>query len=361
MNNLSVALCHDWLIGLRGGEKVLFEIASIFENSPIFTLFYNKKEMKDIFPPNRVVTSFLNLIPGVLSFYRYLLPLYPLAVESFDLKGFNLVITTSHSAIKGVIPSPEAINICYCFSPMRYIWDQVDNYFPKYSKLLVLPIIHYLRLWDSISSKRVDKFIAISNFVAKRINRYYRRNAVVVHPPVDTNFFNIVDEQRENFFLVVSALVPYKKIEIAIEAVKNRGSRLVIVGDGPTRKKLQKISNSNITFVNRVSKETLRKLYSRAIALIQSWEEDFGLSTVEALACGTPVVALGKGGVLDIVRDGIDGSLYKRNDPETLSEALDRVEKMNFNREELRARSLLFSVDSFRTSFLREVEGAVRR
>jgi len=261
MENIKVALVHDWLTSQRGGEKVLEVFAEIFPRAPIYTLFHFPGSQSEIIEHRKIVTSFLQRLPFLKKRYRYYLPVYPLAAELFNLQDYDLVISSSHCVAKGVIPPPEGLHISYIHSPMRYIWNQYFSYFSYeklnfFSRFIIPAIIHKLRIWDESSSHRVDCFIANSRAVVNRINKYYRRKAEVIHPPVDTDFFR-PDNRQEDYYLIVAALVPYKKINLAIEAFNCSGLTLKIVGCGPGFKKLKKSARSNIKFLGSLMDDDL--------------------------------------------------------------------------------------------------------
>jgi glycosyltransferase involved in cell wall biosynthesis len=296
-----VAIIHDWLTGMRGGEKVLEAILELFPNAEIFTLLHNPGSVSRLIEERPIHASFINKLPFKKNKYRTYLPLFPIAIESFDLKKFNLIISTSHCVAKGIIPPPSAVHISYIHSPMRYVWDMYHDYFPKTGINFLIPLFaNYLRIWDVTSSNRVDHFIANSRHVAKRIKKYYNREADVIHPPVDTDKYQISD-QSDNYYLIVSAMVPYKRLELAIRTFNQSGKKLVVIGDGPQKKYLIKLAKDNITFKGWLENEALVRYYQRCRALIFPGEEDFGMVPVEAQCCGKPVIALARGGALESI------------------------------------------------------------
>ena len=353
--NPRVALIHDWLTGMRGGEKVLEVVASMFPDAPIYTLFHFPGEVSASLEGHTIHTSFLQEAPGLKRYYRRFLPLFPLALADLDLSPYDLLISTSHCVAKGARGAAGALHICYCHTPMRYVWDQRQAYFPDDRGLvgsLRGRILDRLRRWDVDTVDRVDCFIANSSFVAERIERYYGRSAQVVHPPVDTDFFTPGEASEGDYCLMVSALSPYKRIDLAIEACRALGIELRIVGEGPERPKLEARSGEGVELLGRIGNDELRDLYRGARCLIQPGVEDFGISSVEALACGCPVVALDRGGVRDIVEDGLHGVLYESDgDSRQLATAIDKSASIRFNKSTLRRRAESFSVASFEGRF----------
>lgn len=375
-SGLRVALVHDWLTGSRGGEKVLEALATLAPEAPIFTLLHLPGTVGSALEARTIHTSFVQRLPGARRGYRRYLPLFPAAIEDFDLGAFDLVLSSSHCVAKGVVPGPEAVHICYCHSPMRYAWDQEHVYFPRRrgagARIRNL-LLSGLRAWDAASSHRVDAFVANSRFVARRIRRYYGREAEVIAPPVDVDAFmarqaasqdgaangTIPYDRRdgERRCLMVAALAPYKRIEVAIAACARLGLGLDIVGGGPHRRALERRAGAGCRLLGRVDDETLRTLYREATCFVQPGIEDFGIAAVESLASGTPVVALGRGGVLDIVDDGAHGVLYDvprsgGSDPfddevAALCAAIDKCRGIRFNSLELQSRARTFSHQAF--------------
>jgi glycosyltransferase involved in cell wall biosynthesis len=356
------ALVHDWLTGMRGGEKVLEAIASLVPGAPIYTLFHFPGSVSPALESHPVVTSFLQRAPGLRRHYRRYLPLFPAAIEDFDLGAHDLVISTSHCVAKGAIPAPGALHVCYCHTPMRYAWDQERAYFPErrgpVARLRGLALSG-LRAWDAASAARVDAFVANSRFVAARIARFYGRTAAVVNPPVDVEFFTPAPAGTDSgggpprgWVVMVTALAPYKRVEVAIEACERLGLELRVVGTGPERRRLERLAGPGTRLLGRVEGDELRELYRGAICLLQPGVEDFGIAPVEALACGTPVVALGRGGVLDVVEDGLHGVLIREEgDAGALATAIDKVRGMSFNTADLRSRAEGFSTSRFLDRF----------
>jgi glycosyltransferase involved in cell wall biosynthesis len=307
MSDLRIALVHDWLTGMRGGEKVLEVFCELYPQATLFTLLHNKRTVSDTIEKMNIRTSFVDRLPLKATKYRNYLPLYPTAIESFDFSGFDLVLSSSHAVAKGARPAPGALHVCYCHTPMRYVWELYEEYFGPgragaLTRAAMSIVAPRLREWDVRSSDRVNFFIANSRNVADRIRQYYRRPADVIHPPVNVDQF-FVSEKNEGYYLIVSALVPYKRVDLAIEAFNELGERLLVVGSGPESKKLQSIANRNIQFLGWQNDLELSRLYAGCRALIFPGIEDFGIVPLEAMASGKPVIAFGKGGVLETVVD----------------------------------------------------------
>ncbi len=316
-----IALIHDWLTGMRGGEKCLEVLCRLFPSADIYTLFRRKGSVSPCISSHHITTSFLQRIPCVATHYRALLPLFPLAIEGFDLKEYHLIISTSHCVAKGVVPPAGALHVCYCLTPMRYIWDLYSDYvtpraYKKIPASVARIISHYLRLWDSTSSARVDRFVASSNFVASRIRTYYRRDAIVIYPPVETSQFTISTSRPKRYYLLVGAAAPYKRSDLALEAFVQLDLPLRIVGSLPSEdlRRLRSWHAPNITYLGWVSHERLRELYAECKALVYPGVEDFGMAMVEAQSAGRPVIAFGRGGALEAVR-GIDADQIETTHP----------------------------------------------
>ncbi len=354
-----VALVHDWLTGMRGGEKVIEVLGGLYPEAPLYTLFHFPGSVSGKIESHPIRTSFLQKAPGLRRHYRSYLPLFPAAIEELDLSGFDIVLSSSHCVAKGVIAPPDAFHLCYCHTPMRYAWDQEHAYFPKRHgagpRMRSLALTA-LRAWDVSSAARVNLFVANSRFVARRIETYYGRPAEVVHPPVDVEFFTPgsgrdplrTDRNGKEYCLMVSALAPYKRVELAMAACEKLGLDLRIVGEGPERKRLAGLATPNVRFLGKVGPEKLRDLYRGAALFLQPGVEDFGIASVEALACGTPVVAAARGGILDVVEDGRHGVLYPDwEGPSALAGAIDKARGIGFNGLELRNRAESFAVSRF--------------
>jgi glycosyltransferase involved in cell wall biosynthesis len=358
--NLRVALVHDWLTGMRGGEKVLEEILGMYPGADIFTLLHRKGHLSPAIEAARITTSFIQRLPGAATRYRSFLPLFPAAIESFNLSGYDLVISTSHCVAKGVVTGPGTCHLSYCFTPMRYIWDQYEAYFGHLRGVraaVIRRVARHLRRWDAGTASRVDSFLTLSRYVGDRIRRHYGRDSRVVYPPVDTAFFTPGNDAGEGgYYLAVSALVPYKRLDLLAAAARDLPFPVRIVGAGPEEARLREVAGPSVEFLGWVGGEALRDLYRGCRALLFPGEEDFGLTPVEAMACGKPVVAFGRGGVAEsVVAPGAGhgpptGVFFDRQEPAALVAAVGRLEaeRSLFTPEAARARALLFSRERFR-------------
>lgn len=330
-NGMRIALVHYWLLHMRGGEKVLEALCRMFPSADIFTHVYAPEGMAQDIRTRRVQTTFIAKLPLAKTLYKTYLPLMPYALEGIDLSAYDLVISSESGPAKGIVPGPGAVHVCYCHSPMRYIWDLYHVYRNNAGLLakMAMPFVgHELRKWDVTSAARVDKFVANSSHVANRIAKYYRRDSVVVHPPVAVEAFApVATNEVGDFYLWAGELVAYKRPDLAIEAFNRmRPRKLVVIGDGEERKKLQRIAKDNISFLGRVEFDTLKEYFARCRALVFPGEEDFGIVPVEVMASGRPVIAYGKGGVLDTVIDGETGSLFYSQEVEDLIATVERFE-----------------------------------
>ncbi len=361
-----VALVHDWLTGMRGGEKVLLELCRLFPNSEIHTLLWNRGSVHLEIERRVRQTSFLQKLPWAATEYRNYLPLFPAAVRSLDVGGADLVISCSHAVAKGVRVPDGVPHVSYIFTPMRYLWDETDSYFQKgrgrwWKRAGLAVLTPYLRRFDVRTTAQVQWLIADSETVRQRIRRYWNVEATVIHPPVDTDFFHLADPAREEgFYLVVSSLEPYKRIDLAIEAFRSLSHRLVIAGSGSQADDLRCSAPANVSFLGHVTDEQLLDLYQRCRALIFPGVEDFGIVPVEALACGKPVICFGRGGVTESVADGETGIHFHPQTAAALQEAVIRSEKAQWDPQRLRRAALPFSRDRFRDkmgSFLRSRAG----
>jgi glycosyltransferase involved in cell wall biosynthesis len=323
-----VALVHDWLTGMRGGERVLEVLCGLFPGASLFTLVHVPGTVSADIERTRPRTSALSALPGIGRVYRHLLPLFPATIEQFDLDDFDLVVSTSHCAAKSVIRPGRARHLCYCFTPMRYVWDQRHAYFgtdrlgPAADALF--PVLAWLARWDAGTAHRVDRYLADSQHVARRIRRYYNRRSAVIYPPVDTEFYCPDGTVPTPTALVVSALVPYKRIDVAIDACREAGIPLRIVGRGPEEARLRSRAGAGVEFLGNRTNEEIRALYREAGVVLLPGEEDFGIVPVEAQACGRPVVALARGGAVETVIDGETGVLVESDTASALAAGIRR-------------------------------------
>lgn len=350
--NPKIALVHDWLTGMRGGEKVLEIFCDFFPNAPIYTLIHLKGRISPKIESHKIIPSFIQKLPFAEKKYRYYLPLMPRAIETFDLSSYDLVISTSHCVAKGVKVKKDALHICYCHTPMRYIWDQYDHYFGhKEAHFILRSLMKILRpslqKWDQESSKKVNFFLANSNYVKDRIKKYYFQDSQVIYPPVDTQFFipEFNDQKSPSFYLIVSALAPYKKIDLAIEAFNICKAPLKIIGTGQWEKKLKKMADKNIEFLEWKSNAELKWYYQHSKALIFPGTEDFGIVPLEAMACGTPVIAYAQGGALESILENKTGLFFREAEPNSLLNALERFNLLHWDKKFLREHALKFSVE----------------
>jgi glycosyltransferase involved in cell wall biosynthesis len=328
---MKVAIVHYWLVNMRGGEKVLEALLELFPQADIFTHVYDPAAVSATIHSHQVYTSSINRLPFSKKLYQKYMPLMPKALNEFDLQGYDLVISSESGPAKGVVPNPNAFHICYCHSPMRYLWDMYHEYFSGTNpavRFFMKQFIPGLRLWDMASANLVDRFIANSSYVAKRIKRYYNRTAAVIYPPVAIEKYLPLERNPEDFYLFFGQLAGYKRADIAIEACIASGRKLVVAGAGAQGRAMAYRKTGLITFTGRVSDEEIGSLFSRAKALLFPGIEDFGIVPVEANAAGCPVIAFRKGGVLDTVKENITGLFFDEQTPASLIKALDRFESM---------------------------------
>lgn len=352
--HMKVAIVYDRVNKWGGAERVLLTLHEMFPSAPLYTSVYNAKgaSWAKVFPEIR--TSFLQKLPFTKANHEKLAFLMPIAFESFDFSEFDLVISVTSEAAKGIITGPHTKHICYLLTPTRYLWSHYDDYFHNpLLRILAKPVIKYLRSWDKFAAQRPDEIIAISTEVKKRIKKYYNRDAKIVFPPVDLEKFNLernlgIGKTKESYFLVVSRLVPYKKVDLVIKAFNKTGKKLIVVGTGSQEKSLKALAKQNITFVKNLTDEELSHYYLSTKVLIMPQEEDFGLVAVEAQAHGIPVIAFNKGGVKDTVIDGITGVMFEKQSVRDLIYATNRFEKKRFNSNKIRENARKFSKENFK-------------
>lgn len=346
-----VALVHYWLLSMRGGERVLERLLGLYPQADIFTHVYDRERISAKLRQANVKTSFIGRLPFARRLYQYYLPLMPMALEEFDLSGYDLVISSEAGPAKGVITGPDSLHLCYCHSPMRYLWDHYHQYKSEaniVARLAMPTMYHRLRQWDVSSSARVDRFAANSRFIQQRIRKVWRREAEVIHPPVETGIFT-PSLEIDGHYLWVGQMVPYKRPDLAVDAFNANGLPLLMVGTGGMAKALRARARPNITFIDRLDFNALRRAYARARAFVMTAEEDFGITPVEAMASGRPVVAYGRGGVLDSVVPDRTGIFFDRQEPEALSDAVERMERFlaHFDPRDAIEQANLFAPEHF--------------
>ncbi len=347
---MKVALVHDWLIHMRGGEKVLDALAELYPDATIYTLFSDQKQLSPRLQKMKIVNSFLHYLPSIQRYYRWLLPLLPLAIRTLKIKDADLVISSSHCVAKGIRIPQNARHICYCHTPMRYLWGFQDVYFKSHKapvRAMINTALYFLKRWDLKTNESVDLFIANSQYIRERIKRVYDRDSVVVHPPCELDFFSPGNDPgtSEPFYLAVSHFVPYKRLDIVIRAFNELDRPLVIIGSGPLEAQYRQLAqNPRISFGGNASDAVLRETYQKAKALIFPAEEDFGIVPLEAQACGTPVIAFGRGGALETVKSGV---FFDAQTPEAVRDVVIKFEKTNFVRKDVAARVQGFRRQAF--------------
>jgi len=357
---MRVALIHDHLAQDGGAEKVLKILAEMFPEAPIYTLLYEKKNADKYFKNRHIETSVIQKLPGGIKHYQWYMPFMPMAVEFFDLREYDLVISDTSSFAKGVITSTDTLHICYCHTPTRYLWDYTHQYinelkYNKFFKKAISLVLNYVRIWDKQAADRVDVYIANSMAVKNRIKKYYRRDSVVIYPPVEIDKFHIAGSEKNNsddggYFLVGGRLAPYKRMDIVIEAFKKNGKKLKIFGDGVDLDRLKEIAgdSKNIEFLGRVDDKEKAELYSRCLAFLNPQEEDFGITVIEAMASGRPVIAFGRGGAKETVIEGKTGLFLREQTPEAIVKAVEKFYNFSWQPEEVRKQAEKFSVEKFK-------------
>jgi glycosyltransferase involved in cell wall biosynthesis len=349
---LRVAIVHDWLNQVGGAESVLEALKEMYPQAPIHTSIYWPKAMPPQYREWDIHTSWLNNLPLIKRRHQPFLPLYPLAFEGFDLGGYDLVISNKSAFCHGVITPPETVHICYCLTPTRFLWDY-HNYVRHESvnsvvRTLLIPFLYVLRMWDKAAAERVDHFVAISETVRQRIRKFYRREAVVVHPPVDVQRFQ-VQEEHDDYFLIVSRMIPYKRIDLAVQAFNMLGLPLKIIGDGRDRPRLQAIANSNVEFLGRLPDQQVGEYLSRCRAFVFPGKEDFGIAPLEAQAAGRPVIAYAAGGALETVVEGVTGMFFREQTPESLANVISAFDDDAFDGATIRQYAEGFDRKTFKS------------
>jgi len=360
---VKVALVQDWLVNYGGSERCVKAFNEIYPDAPIYTSVWNKKRVRE-FDGSEIRTSFIQSLPRATKNYSFYLNLMPMAFERFDFSDYDVVLSSAHACAKGVITLPQTLHICYCHTPTRYVWDFFHRYVerPSYFGIfnaLVKSLSPYLltglRVWDRSAADRVDYFIANSEFIAERIRKYYRRDAVVINPPADVSDYQIAD-QVDDYYLIVSRLVPYKRTDIAVEAFNRLNRPLKIAGEGPEYKRLKQLAGNTIEFLGNISETEKRDLMSKARAFIFPPEEDFGITPVEAMAAGRPVIAYGRGGALETVVEGKTGVFFHEQTADALIDAVGKLDRMEFDPKAIHAHALQFDRAVFKQKMQRFIE-----
>ncbi|MGY2051384.1 glycosyltransferase [Methylobacterium sp. JK268] len=342
---MRVAIVHYWLVGMRGGEKVVEALCRLFPQADLFTHVYRPEAVSPVIRRHRVTQTFIGSLPRAATLYKRYLPLMPLALEQLDLRGYDLILSSESGPAKGVIPPPGSVHVCYCHSPMRYVWNMFHDYRRDAGRLTrwaMLPAAHYVRNWDALSAQRVDHFVANSATVAARIARYYRREATVIPPPVAVEDFT-VGTGPGDFDLLAGELVPYKRPDLAVEAYNRLGRRLVVVGGGEMLDRLRRLAGPTVTVLGPQPFPELRRLYAECRALVFPGEEDFGIVPVEAMASGRPVLAFGRGGATETVVEGKTGLFFHEQSVDALIDAEARLSRMPFDPAAIRRHAERFS------------------
>lgn len=357
---MKIALVHDFLIQDGGAERVLCAFREIWPDAPIFTLAYDKKRAPDYFKNGKIHTSFLQKIPFGVKNYQWLLSLMPSAIEQLDLTGFDVVLSSSSAFSKNVITKPETLHICYCHTPARFLWTETINYVNDLNKNFfvktLLPFfLPHMRVWDRACATRPDKIIANSKTTSRRIKKYFGRVSDIINPPVEARKFSIA-EKTDNYYLTGGRLVPYKKFDIAVKVFSRLGIPLKIFGIGPELKNLKNIAKQNIEFLGKISDAEKAELYKKCVAFIHPQEEDFGITALEAMASGRPVIAFQKGGALETVIGGETGEFFEEQTWECLARAILRFAPEKYSPEKIRARALQYDSEIFKENIKNYVE-----
>lgn len=354
----NLAIVTDWLSSSGGAEQVIASWYDEWPKAPIYTTIYNPKRVP-YFQNADVRPTYLSKFPFAKNHHQWFLGFMPKAVESMDLRDFEIVISSSHSLAKGIITKPETMHVCYCHTPPRYVWEpEVDDRLwsqPWPVSIYTHKLMHKLRVWDRLAADRVDYFVANSNYVAQRIQKFYRRDATVIYPPVDVDKFTPVSHPK-NYFLAIGRLIPYKRFDLAIQACNALGVPLKIVGDGPDRKRLEAMAGETIEFLGRVPDSEIPQLYAEANALLFPQLEDFGITAVEAQAAGRPVIAYRAGGALETVKEGITGTFFDEQTPDSLARAIRQFDTFKVRSADIRKHALQFSTQNYRKTFREFIE-----
>ena len=358
---MKVAIIHYWLVGMRGGEKVIETLCEMYPQADIFTHVYVPEMVSERIRQHRVIPTFINKLPRAPAMYKSYLPLMPLALEHLDLRGYDLIISSESGPAKGVIPPAGSVHVCYCHTPMRYIWNMYHDYRDSaglLTRLMMPPLSHYLRMWDAVSAARVDSFVANSQTVAGRIKRYYGADSTVIHPPVDTDAFSIAPPtELEDYYLMAGELVSYKRPDLAVRAFNELGLKLVVIGGGEMLGEIRRLAGPTVTVLGPQSFAVLKEHYSKCRALIFPGEEDFGMVPVEAMASGRPVIAFGKGGATETVRAGVSGVFFAEQSVEAISAAVKDLANLQIDPAGIAEHARQFGRDRFLQKMRSHIDG----
>lgn len=361
LDSLKIAIVCDWLTVFAGAEKVVYEMHELFPKAPIYTSLYDRGNCS-AFEHADVRESKLAMVPGARKAHRLMLPFMPGVFERMDFSDYDIVISSSHSAAKGIITKPETLHVSYCHSPMRYAWDHSHSYQRNFKQFSVLsfvykPLLHRIRIWDRLAAERVDRFVANSKYISRRIDKYYACDSDVIYPPVDLTRFSAEDDKAD-YFLAVGRLLHYKGFELAVQWANKTKSVLRIVGDGPERKYLERLAGDTVEFLGSVDDKRLEDLYAHAKALVYPGQEDFGITPLEAMASGTPVLAFGAGGALETVQEGVSGVFFKEQNVESMEKAYRQFKKIHWNANVIANAAQSFSSARFKSELLQFLESA---
>jgi glycosyltransferase involved in cell wall biosynthesis len=358
---MKVAIIHYWLVGMRGGEKVIEALCEMYPQADIFTHVYVPEMVSDRIRQHRIIPTFINALPRAARMYKTYLPLMPLALEQLDLRGYDLIISSESGPAKGVIAPPHAVHVCYCHTPMRYIWNMYHDYRAsagRLTRLMMPPLVHYLRMWDVVSANRVDSFVANSATVARRIRRYYGADASVIYPPVDTNAFSIAaPSDLEDYFLMAGELVSYKRPDLAVRAFNEMKLKLVVIGGGEMLDEVRRLAGPTVTVLGAQPFDVLRRHYARCRALVFPGEEDFGMVPVEAMASGRPVIAFNRGGATETVLNGVSGLFFEEQTVEAIEAAVRSLAVMEIKPQKIAAHASQFGRDQFLQKMRAHIDG----
>jgi glycosyltransferase involved in cell wall biosynthesis len=362
---VKVAIVHYWLVGMRGGEKVLEALCEMYPGADIFTHVYVPEVISDLIRRHRINTTFINSLPSAARRYKTYLPLMPLALEQLDLSGYDLIISSESGPSKGVISPPGAVHVCYCHTPMRYIWNMYHEYRSSaglLTRLLMPPLAHYLRMWDVSSSMRVDSFVANSATVARRIRRYYGADSVVIHPPVDTDAFSVAPPSEVgDYYLMVGELVSYKRADLAVRAFNQMGLKLVVIGGGEMLETIHRIAGPNVSVMGSQTFDVLKHHYARCRALVFPGEEDFGMVPVEAMASGRPVIAFGRGGATETVAEGTSGVFFVEQTVDAIIAAVKKFDEISFDPQQIVHHAKQFGRQQFLGKMRAHIDGLLEK